>query len=145
MIRQSSGVVVVVIPTIRDRVTQTAAKIVIEPIFEAYFEDNAYGYRPARGAVDAVIFRASNARPRARTLQAMRASCQRDRQHVCDAAASWPPPDIGPTVRALHHFSECLQFPQSKTLPYPDYICVVPLLHATERAVCTGAVLNAEN
>ena len=33
----------------------------------------------------------------------------------------------------------------SKTLPYPDYICVVPLLHATERAVSTGAVLNAEN
>src|ERR1700686_5048582 len=42
------------IPTIRDRVFQTAAKIVIEPIFEADFEDNAYGYRPARGAVDAV-------------------------------------------------------------------------------------------
>ncbi|MET4328640.1 hypothetical protein ABIB80_004475 [Bradyrhizobium sp. i1.15.2] len=35
-------------------VCQTAAKIVIEPIFEADFEDNAYGYRPARGAVDAV-------------------------------------------------------------------------------------------
>jgi len=30
------------IPTIRDRVIQTAAKIVIEPIFEADFEDNAY-------------------------------------------------------------------------------------------------------
>jgi RNA-directed DNA polymerase len=28
---------------IRDRVIQTAAKIVIEPIFEADFEDNAYG------------------------------------------------------------------------------------------------------
>jgi RNA-directed DNA polymerase len=42
------------IPTIRDRVSQTAAKIVLEPIFEADFEDNAYGYRPARGAVDAV-------------------------------------------------------------------------------------------
>jgi RNA-directed DNA polymerase len=42
------------IPTIRDRVTQTAAKLVLEPIFEADFEDNAYGYRPARGAVDAV-------------------------------------------------------------------------------------------
>jgi RNA-directed DNA polymerase len=42
------------IPTIRDRVIQTAAKIVLEPIFEADFEDNAYGYRPARGAVDAV-------------------------------------------------------------------------------------------
>ena len=42
------------IPTIRDRVIQTAAKVVLEPIFEADFEDNAYGYRPARGAVDAV-------------------------------------------------------------------------------------------
>src|SRR5215467_2965778 len=42
------------IPTIRDRVAQTAAKIVLEPIFEADFEDSAYGYRPARGAVDAV-------------------------------------------------------------------------------------------
>src|SRR3974390_1602981 len=38
------------IPTIRDRVIQTAAKLVLEPIFEADFEDNAYGYRPARGA-----------------------------------------------------------------------------------------------
>jgi RNA-directed DNA polymerase len=42
------------IPTIRDRIAQTAAKLVLEPIFEADFEDNAYGYRPARGAVDAV-------------------------------------------------------------------------------------------
>ena len=42
------------IPTIRDRVIQTAAKIVLEPIFEADFEDTAYGYRPVRGAVDAV-------------------------------------------------------------------------------------------
>jgi len=42
------------IPTIRDRVIQTAAKLVLEPIFEADFEDSAYGYRPARGAVDAV-------------------------------------------------------------------------------------------
>jgi RNA-directed DNA polymerase len=42
------------IPTIRDRVVQTAAKLVLEPIFEADFEDNAYGYRPARGAFDAV-------------------------------------------------------------------------------------------
>ena len=42
------------IPTIRDRVIQTAAKLVLEAIFEADFEDTAYGYRPARGAVDAV-------------------------------------------------------------------------------------------
>ncbi len=42
------------IPTIRDRVAQTAAKLVLEPIFEADFEDCAYGYRPRRRAQDAV-------------------------------------------------------------------------------------------
>jgi RNA-directed DNA polymerase len=42
------------IPTIRDRVAQQAAKLVLEPIFEADFEPNAYGYRPKRGALDAV-------------------------------------------------------------------------------------------
>ncbi len=42
------------IPTIRDRVVQTAAKLVIEPIFEADLEPNAYGYRPKRSARDAV-------------------------------------------------------------------------------------------
>jgi RNA-directed DNA polymerase len=42
------------IPTVRDRVVQTAAKIVLEPIFEADFEDSAYGYRPRRSAVEAV-------------------------------------------------------------------------------------------
>src|SRR3712207_4215831 len=42
------------IPTIRDRVAQTAAKLVLEPIFEADFEDSAYGYRPRRGAEEAV-------------------------------------------------------------------------------------------
>jgi RNA-directed DNA polymerase len=42
------------IPTVRDRVAQTAAKLVLEPIFEADLEDNAYGYRPKRSALDAV-------------------------------------------------------------------------------------------
>jgi len=42
------------IPTIRDRVAQTAAKLVIEPIFEADLDDAAYGYRPRRSASDAV-------------------------------------------------------------------------------------------
>jgi RNA-directed DNA polymerase len=42
------------IPTIRDRVVQTAVKLVLEPIFEADFEDSAYGYRPKRSAQDAV-------------------------------------------------------------------------------------------
>ena len=42
------------IPTIRDRVVQTAAKLVLEPVFEADFEDGAYGYRPGRSATDAI-------------------------------------------------------------------------------------------
>lgn len=42
------------IPTIRDRVVQTAAKLLLEPIFEADFEDSAYGYRPNRSAQEAV-------------------------------------------------------------------------------------------
>ena len=42
------------IPTIRDRVVQTAAKLVLEPIFEADLEDVAYGYRPRRSGIDAV-------------------------------------------------------------------------------------------
>src|SRR5918998_2232428 len=42
------------IPTIRDRVVQTAAKLVLEPIFESDFEDSAYGYRPRRSGIDAI-------------------------------------------------------------------------------------------
>ena len=42
------------IPTIRDRVVQTAAKLILEPIFEADFDDSAYGYRPGRKAQDAM-------------------------------------------------------------------------------------------
>ena len=42
------------VPTIRDRVAQTAAKLVLEPIFEADLEDSAYGYRPQRSALDAI-------------------------------------------------------------------------------------------
>lgn len=42
------------IPTIRDRVVQTAVVLFLEPIFEADFEDNVYGYRPGRSAHDAL-------------------------------------------------------------------------------------------
>ncbi len=42
------------IPTIRDRVVQMAVKMVIEPIFEADFEDNSYGFRPKRDAHQAM-------------------------------------------------------------------------------------------
>jgi RNA-directed DNA polymerase len=43
------------IPTVRDRIVQMALKLVIEPIFEADFEDNSYGYRPQRSAQQAAL------------------------------------------------------------------------------------------
>ena len=42
------------IPTIRDRVVQTAAVLVLLPIFEAGFAEEMYGYRPRRKAQDAM-------------------------------------------------------------------------------------------
>ena len=42
------------IPTVRDRVVQTALKMVIEPIFEREFEDHSYGFRPGRSCHDAL-------------------------------------------------------------------------------------------
>jgi RNA-directed DNA polymerase len=42
------------IPTVRDRVVQQACKIVIEPVFEANFQDTSYGFRPRRSAQQAV-------------------------------------------------------------------------------------------
>ncbi len=42
------------IPTIRDRVVQMSCKMVIEPIFEADFEETSYGFRPKRSAADAI-------------------------------------------------------------------------------------------
>lgn len=62
------------IPTVRDRVVQQAAKLVLEPIFEADFEPNAYGYRPGRGALDAV--------------REVQASILRGERHVVDADLS---------------------------------------------------------
>ena len=42
------------IPTVRDRVVQTAVKFVLEPIYEAGFEANSFGFRPGKSAHDAV-------------------------------------------------------------------------------------------
>jgi RNA-directed DNA polymerase len=62
------------IPTVRDRVVQTAAMLMLEPIFEADFEANAYGYRPGRSAQDAV--------------QDVLASLKHGQSHVVDADLS---------------------------------------------------------
>lgn len=42
------------IPTVRDRVTQAAVVLILEPIFEADFEENVYAYRPERSAQEAL-------------------------------------------------------------------------------------------
>lgn len=42
------------IPRVRDRVAQTAAKLVLEPIFEASFLPTSYGFRPGRSAIEAL-------------------------------------------------------------------------------------------
>ena len=42
------------IPAVKDRIVQTALKLVIEPIFEHEFEESSYGFRPQRSAKDAL-------------------------------------------------------------------------------------------
>lgn len=42
------------IPTVRDRIAQTVCKMIIEPIYEADFEDSSYGFRPNRSSKDAM-------------------------------------------------------------------------------------------
>jgi RNA-directed DNA polymerase len=42
------------IPAVKDRIVQTALKIVIEPIFEHEFAESSYGFRPGRGCKDAL-------------------------------------------------------------------------------------------
>jgi len=43
------------LPTIKDRVVQQSCKMVIEPIFEADFDDSSHGFRPKHSAKDAII------------------------------------------------------------------------------------------
>jgi RNA-directed DNA polymerase len=59
------------IPTVRDRVAQQAAKLVLEPIFEADFLASSYGFRPRRSATAA--------------LEAIRTAFPRGYAHVVDA------------------------------------------------------------
>jgi RNA-directed DNA polymerase len=42
------------IPTVRDRIVQTALRLVLEPIFERHFAAHSYGFRPGRGCKDAL-------------------------------------------------------------------------------------------
>ena len=42
------------IPTVKDRIAQTACKLILEPIFEADFEESSHGFRPKRSSKDAM-------------------------------------------------------------------------------------------
>jgi len=42
------------IPTVRDRIAQTVCKMILEPIFEADFEESSYGFRPNCSSKDAI-------------------------------------------------------------------------------------------
>jgi RNA-directed DNA polymerase len=42
------------IPSVKDRIVQTALKMAIEPIFETAFREGSYGFRPGRGCKDAL-------------------------------------------------------------------------------------------
>ena len=59
------------IPTVRDRIAQMAAKLVLEPIFEADFRASSYGFRPKRSATQA--------------LEVLRVHGARGGNHVLDA------------------------------------------------------------
>lgn len=59
------------IPTVRDRVAQMAAVLILEPIFEAEFKDTSYGFRPGRDAHQA--------------LEAVKANILTGRKEVLDA------------------------------------------------------------
>src|SRR6187551_2659662 len=52
------------IPTVRDRVVQMAAKIVLEPIFEADFQPSSYGFRPRKSAIASFGGDPAHRRPR---------------------------------------------------------------------------------
>ena len=52
--KSSAGTRVLGVPTVGDRVAQTAAAMALEPRTEAIFHEDSYGYRPRKGALDAV-------------------------------------------------------------------------------------------
>jgi retron-type reverse transcriptase len=43
------------IPAIKDRIVQEALRMILEPIWEADFDNASYGFRPGRGTMDAII------------------------------------------------------------------------------------------
>jgi group II intron reverse transcriptase/maturase len=52
--KDSGGTRPLGIPTVADRVAQTAVKMVLEPLVEPIFHEDSYGYRPGKSALDAI-------------------------------------------------------------------------------------------
>jgi len=52
--KKSGGTRILGVPTVSDRIAQTVVKMVLEPILEPVFDEDSYGYRPGRSALDAV-------------------------------------------------------------------------------------------
>ena len=52
------------IPTIKDRVVTGAIKLILEPIFEADFQEGSYGYRPKRGVSGCLLYTSPSPRDR---------------------------------------------------------------------------------
>ena len=52
--KKSGGTRLLGVPTVSDRVAQTVAKIILEPMLEPVFDENSFGYRPNKSAHDAV-------------------------------------------------------------------------------------------
>lgn len=50
------------IPTVKDRIAQTVCKMILEPIFEADFQESSYGFRPGRSSKDAITAIKTNLR-----------------------------------------------------------------------------------
>lgn len=62
------------IPTVRDRIAQTVCKMILEPIFEADFSENSYGFRPQRSSKGA--------------MKAIKAHLQEGKTQIVDADLS---------------------------------------------------------
>jgi len=52
--KKSGGTRTLGVPTVSDRIAQTVVKLVLEPILEPVFDENSFGYRPGRSALDAI-------------------------------------------------------------------------------------------
>ena len=52
--KKSGGTPILGVPTVGDRIAQTAAAMVLEPLLEPVFHADSYGYRPGKSAHDAL-------------------------------------------------------------------------------------------